>query len=408
MKRRDFIRNSTLVSLAASAGTTGLLAQQPKAPPPPKRNPPKPKPAPPPLADITPPVLQAVSETGVTVFWTVSAPATGWIEYGETPALGQVARGEVDGLLPYDERVLRVRLSGLKPGRVYHYRVQTAAFDFSHPYSVGRAEPQPGPVYQFKTLDAGAREMSFLVWNDTHQNKETLARLVEQLPRYPADFLFWNGDIFNAITTDEMMVAETLHPAGLEYAANRPLMFARGNHDVRGARARSLSRVLEPAGGKYYHQFRQGPVALIALDTGEDKVDTHQEYGGLVDFAGYRTQQTPWLEKAVARPEFQSAPFRILFTHIPLRGHGESVDSRTKWEATLRAAKVDLAISGHTHRYAHNEPTAEQPWPLLVGGGPAPAGATFIHVHATERELTYRMFGLGGQTIGEWQIKRRT
>src|SRR5687767_14245629 len=95
MQRREFLKTSALVSLAASAVSVEALAQ-------PKRNPPKPKAPPPPVSGITPPVLQSVSETGVTVFWTTTSAATGWVEYGETADLGQVARGEIDGLLPYD------------------------------------------------------------------------------------------------------------------------------------------------------------------------------------------------------------------------------------------------------------------------------------------------------------------
>lgn len=53
------------------------------------------------------------------------------------------------------------------------------------------------------------------------------------------------------------------------------------------------------------------------------------------------------------------------------------------------------------------EPAGEQPWPLLVGGGPAPAAATFIHVHATTERLAYRMFDLGGKPVGEWELVRR-
>ncbi len=400
MHRRDFLKATAFVSLAASSGSLAADAL------PKKRKTPQPKPPPPPVPGITPPVLQAISETGVTVFWTTSAPATGWVEYGETPALGQVARGEVDGLLPYDERVLCVRLSGLQSGRVYHYRVQTAAFDFTHPYSVGRGAAQPGPIFEFRTLDAGASEARFIVWNDTHQNQDTIAQLIEQSARHPADFLFWNGDLFNAITTDAMLEEEVLHPAGREYAARRPVLFGRGNHDVRGARARLLHRVLEPAGGRYYHHFLHGPAAFLTLDTGEDKVDTHQEFGGLTDFAGYRSAQVPWLEAALARPELGAAPFRILFTHIPLRGPGQSADAREKWEGLLRRGRVDLAISGHTHRHTHHAPTAEQPWPLLIGGGPTAAGATFIHGHVTQEKLSYRLHGLDGRVIGEWQIAR--
>ncbi len=399
MNRRIFLKHSTLASIALTAPSARTFAQTRKKP--------QPKAPPLPLAGTTPPVLQNASETAVTVFWTTSGPATGWVEYGESPSLGYVARGEVEGLLPYDHRVLRVRLTGLTPGRTYHYRVQTAAFDFSHPYSVGRGAAQPGPLYSFTTLNRAAATTSFIVWNDTHQNKDTLARLIGHLPNHPADFLVWNGDMFNFIMSEETLIQESLHPAGLEYAATRPLVFSRGNHDVRGSVARMLGRTLEPPAGKYYHRFQQGPAACLVLDTGEDKPDNDPEYGGLVDFASYRSTQREWLAANVAQPEFQLAPFRILFTHIPLRGRGASADSREKWESLLRAGRVDFAISGHTHQHAYHEPTPEQPWPLLVGGGPAATNATFIHARVTAERLYIRLFNLEGKNLGQWEISRR-
>jgi hypothetical protein len=97
-------------------------------------------------------------------------------------------------------------------------------------YSVGRGEAQPGPVYSFRTFSEAAATTSFIVWNDTHQNQETLSRLIGHLPRHPADFLVWNGDMFNFITSEDALIREPLHPAGLEYAATQPLVFSRGNH----------------------------------------------------------------------------------------------------------------------------------------------------------------------------------
>src|SRR5687768_5044906 len=50
----------------------------------------------------SPPVLQNPSSNGVTVVWAVSAPATGWVEYGATPELGQRAETAAYGLRPFD------------------------------------------------------------------------------------------------------------------------------------------------------------------------------------------------------------------------------------------------------------------------------------------------------------------
>jgi hypothetical protein len=395
MNRRAFVKTASSAALVAGLTPDQLLAQAISS---------DPKTPPAPLAGITPPVLQNATPTAVTVFWSTNAPATGWVEYGETENLGQSARGGEYGLLPYDPRVLRVRLTGLRPGRNYFYRVHTKPVDFAGPYDIRVGEAVAGPVYSFKTLDAGAESTSFVMWNDTHQNNETLARLIEHRPRFSADFLLWNGDIFNDVRTEDMLIAETLFPAGREYAARLPLVFACGNHDVRGAQARSLNRAIEVPAGRRYYTFRQGPIAFVVLDTGEDKDDTHREYGGLNDFASYRLEQQRWLEEALRDPQFTSAPFRILITHIPLRGREHSADSRAKWEGLLAKARLDFALSGHTHVHAYNEPEPAQPWPLLVGGGPKPEKATFIHVEATSRLLRVRMFGLDGGELGKWEV----
>lgn len=397
LNRRDFLRTSAVATLAASLGATGRAKTADETP----------KPPPAPLAGTTPPVLQNMSETAATVFWSASRPATGWVEFGETEALGQIASGAEGGLLPYDPRVLRVRLTGLRPGRKYFYRTQTAPVDFAGPYDIRRGEAVASPIHRFTTFNAAAEQVNFVVWNDTHQNNVTLAKLARYLPDFPADFLLWNGDIFNDVRDDDMLIAETLHPAGQEYAATRPLVFARGNHDVRGAQARSLGRALEAPEGKYYFAFRQGPVALVVLDTGEDKADSHPEYGGLGDFTSYRAEQRAWLAHALDQAEFRTAPFRVLVTHIPLRGFEESKDSRAKWEALLRPARFDFAFSGHTHRHAYNEPSPEQPWPLLVGGGPKPEAATFIHVQGTAAALHVRMYDLERKELGRWDVARR-
>jgi acid phosphatase type 7 len=397
MNRRTFLKAAATATVAGVA-LPHLMAQTKT---------PAPKSPPPPLTGITPPVLQNVSETAITVTWSVNAPATGWVEFGETESLGRTARGGRAGLLPYDPRVLRVRLTDLKPGTAYFYRVCTAPVEFKTAYDIRRGEATIGPIYGFKTLDAGASSTAFTIWNDTHQNVTTLTKLIERLPRYPADFLVWNGDIFNDVTTEDMLIAETLFPAQREYAATRPLVFTCGNHDVRGAHARELDRTIEVPDGKRYYSFRQGPVAFLVLDTGEDKIDTHPEYGGLNDFASYRLEQQPWLKRAIAEPAFQSAPFRVLLTHIPLRGFEHSADSRAKWEPLLAQARIDFAISGHTHRYAYNAPEPAQPWPLLVGGGPKPEQATYIDVAATTQRLTVRMFGLDDRDLGQWDVERR-
>src|SRR5947209_2629786 len=132
MNRRSFLGRSAIVSLGAAFSRAGLQAQTAEPAPAVAAKPTLP---PGPVA-TTPPVLQDMTERSVRVFWSTTAPAGGWVEYGTTPELGLVARGENAGLLPYDPRVLSVPLSGLKPGTKYYYRTQTVPVDFKGPYNI--------------------------------------------------------------------------------------------------------------------------------------------------------------------------------------------------------------------------------------------------------------------------------
>ena len=66
----------------------------------------------------------------VTVRWGVACPSTGFVEYGDTPDLGNTAHGLVDGLRPYDDTVIAVRVAGLKPGARVYYRTVTEPIRF--------------------------------------------------------------------------------------------------------------------------------------------------------------------------------------------------------------------------------------------------------------------------------------
>ncbi|RYG24347.1 MAG: metallophosphoesterase, partial [Burkholderiales bacterium] len=297
------------------------------------------------------------------------------------------------------------------------YRVHAVPVTFETAYKVHRGEPVVTAPRSFRTLNPAAATASFTVWNDTHQNKETVRKLIALHSKEPGDFLMWNGDITNDVTTEQLLIDEYLNPAGEAYADSTPLFFSRGNHDVRGEAARLLSGYAPGLGGAYHYVFRHGPVGCVVLDTGEDKPDETPTYAGLNDFAAHRTAQRQWLERAIQDPAFSSAPFRIAIMHIPLFWDGDvpanwpSVwgghhgwiceDGRKKWHDLLEKAGVRLVISGHTHRSAWFPPNAEHSYAQLTGGGPKPEQATTIRVQADAKKMQVRVANLAGKALFE-------
>lgn len=372
----------------------------------------------------SPPTLQNPAPDGVTIVWAVGVPATGWVEYGETQELGERVDAPRYGLNPYSDRFLSVRLTGLKPRKTYFYRVVVRPIGFHTAYRIESGEPVASDVYQFTLPDPTADAASFAVINDTHENLSTLQSITEQLAVEPADMTIWNGDLFNDIYNRDQIVSQVLRPAGAAYAAERPVLFVSGNHDVRGPLARELSQAItpwsseEPLGRCF--AVRQGPLACIGLDTGEDKPDRHPVFAGLANFEPYRAAQRDWLAQALKRPEIASAPFVVVFCHIPLwglPGHngGDTLEgyayycrnAQELWHPVLEEANVQLVISGHMHRFRYDAPTAEHSYGQIVGGGPQPKSATLIRGAVKKDQLEVVAYNLEKHELGRWTFKPR-
>ncbi len=357
------------------------------------------------------PVLTNPAPDAVTVMWAANAPATGWVEYGETEQLGQLARGWDQGLLPFEDRYMKIRLQGLKPGTRYFYRVRSeyTVYDW-HKGILCDTEPAAvSEIYSFTTHDTRAAETRFTIWNDTHEQPDTLRALHAAHEKSPGDFMVWNGDLATDLYSEEMMLEQYLNPAGLPFAARTPYYFVRGNHDTRGPYARGITRVTDVPEDRFYYSFRQGPLAVIVLDTGEPEADP--VFSKLSDFEPFRAQQALWLAKAIERPEFAGAPYRLLICHIPLWWKNERrtgtycMDARVKWHDLLVKGRIQAVISGHTHEpdcYRANE---RHPYVQLIGGGPRPAWATYIQGHADKDRLKLTQYKLSGAVQFEVEIK---
>lgn len=377
-----------------------------------------------PLLLDSPPVLQTPTSHSIGVAWAVGGNATGWVDYGDTPELGKRAIASAHGLNPLSERYLSARITGLTPGQTVYYRVGVAPIHFKNAYNIERGEAVMGPVYQFKTTSAGPESASFACINDTHQNKTTLTKLADALAESPGDYLVWNGDVFNDIYDDNQVVEQILRPVDRPYAAERAVLFTGGNHDVRGPHARVLDNAVLPWTGQgplgRSFAVRQGPLAMIGLDTGEDKPDAHPVFAGLANFEPYREAQRDWLAEVLKQEEISTAPHLVVFCHIPLRGRegdngGNTLEGYARycqqgqelWAPLLSEAKAALVISGHTHRYRYDKPNDDFPFAQLVGGAPQPERATLIRGTADGGTLTVTVVDLEGKELGSWKYPAR-
>lgn len=363
-----------------------------------------------------PPVVSGPGSDDVTILQPLQRMATGHLEYAVEEGDWNRVEALHAGMRPLSEHVLKFRMPDLPPGKRIRYRVVAHTIgwvkvrQFYHG-EMKAGQPQTTEVREFRALDPTADSTSFVVWNDTHENDETLAALQKHTAVLKPDFLLWNGDQSNDVHFERDMAGQFLTPSGMSIADQWPLAYVRGNHECRGPAAWSLPDFTGSPNDEFFYGFRSGPIAALVMDTGEDKSDSNQAYGGTAAYAKMQEAQTEWLKQIVREEWFRSAPHKILFCHIPLwisqqkpgvfGGHSLC---RELWSPTLIDAGIKLVISGHTHTHGWMPIRDDQPIAQLIGGGPGPASATLIHATADTKELRLRVLKLDGTSAADIRL----
>ena len=352
------------------------------------------------------PMLQNYAETSIGIAFAVNDMANGYVIYGEKPDLSDGHKVMCGGFRTTEisDRVIQVRLTGLKPSTTYYYRIGADRIAYKGGYNMKvTGNEEDSHTYQFTTAGANSRA-HFCVINDTHVEWEVFRRAIEKIAQLSPSCVVWNGDASNVEETIEAQMRIFLKPeiTRKDYAAQVPYLFCPGNHDLRGMANRHLERVWmyrqpEERSSRDWDlgrnfAVRMGEVAMIGLDTGEDKLDTNPKFAGLFNSKAYREAQTTWLRDALRQPEIAKAPYLVAFCHIPLfddnpkQNPGDvapddkdpqydtdyAMWQRTcaqLWTPLLEKAHCQLIITAHQHRYRYDKPTDKRPWAQIVGGG---------------------------------------
>ena len=167
-----------------------------------------------------------------------------------------------------------------------------------------------------------------------------------------------NGDIPNHSGDVENFNSIYRIAAGITHG-HCPVVFSRGNHDTRGIHAEEFGLYTPTQNGKTYYSFRVGSLWGLVLDCGEDKDDSHEEYGHTVCFHHFRQQETKFIKNIIsnAKTEYDAdgVKNRIVICHIPFTYVHESPfdieqDTYSEWAQLLRDyVHPQLMLFGHNH-----------------------------------------------------------
>lgn len=413
LPRREFLRALALAALLG--GARPLLAQAPATAPDFEKDP---------LPDVLAPYLQIVQTAGGTWVCVPARSAKEVVVEGWDPD-----RDRVSGRNPATARPIRgtpwtIWMAAVAPGLPYRIMVD--------------GKPHGGLRRVRRPSDAQVARVAFL--NDLHDRTGTLALAARQLTPANHDLTVLLGDIFNDPSGRDgaERTFRTLHAlAALLRADEVPMLYLPGNHDYRGAFADRVDDLfLAPRSDPLRHDpnggigaadqgwdFRLGPVALLAADTGED-FDKRPDL-----FRPLRQRQLGSLREALARSA--GARWRVLLTHIPLFSDDiwNSEHARETWTPALAEGKVDAALAGHVHEWKIIPAGKEQaitfkaspkdaqpisrvvrytpPFPTVIGGGPDPKAATLMLLEATDSRLAVRVLAaVDGRELTRLELAR--
>lgn len=346
------------------------------------------------------PYLVGLSDSAVSVVWMTDTPSHSKVRFGTGDALTEVSEPAVDGLVPVGLRHV-VTLRGLKPGATYRYQAVSTRVVKLKAYWPDKGLATESRVAAFTTFDSRKPTASFSAITDTHEDVARINKLMKMVDWSTTDALVHLGDAFDWVDTEDQLFRRWLTPITAALAGAKPLLYARGNHELRGPFARNVADYVPTPEGRFYFARDLGPVHLMVLDTGEDKPDDTNVYADLNRTTAYRAEELAWLRNHVKdEPRVATAPFRVVTVHQPKWGW--LANGPAEWMALANSARIDLMIAGHNHRFSYEPPNAEHAYHLLVVGQDQVA-----RVDATASELKVVVTGTDGVIVKTLVIPKR-
>ncbi|MDR2121295.1 MAG: endonuclease/exonuclease/phosphatase family protein [Tannerella sp.] len=349
----------------------------------------------------TKPYLQNPFDGGISITWFTSVPAHGWVEYGADPSMLRKAEDVADGQVVCNTTRHRIRLTGLRPGATYCYRVCAREITLYRAYRKEFGDTVRSNIYTFRIPDA-ADDFTALVFNDLHKRQDVLDRLHAQVEGTDYDFTIFNGDCIDDPADEDEAIGFLSRMNEAVRAETHPVVFLRGNHEIRNAYSLRMRELLDYAGSSTFGAFSWGDTRFVLLDCGEDKPDSTWVYYGLNDFDALRREQADFLREELSSKAFKRATRRALIHHIPLYGMGDGAYNPclALWGGLLAGAPFDICLNGHTHRHAyHPAGTAGNRFPVMIGGGNRVETATVMILRKKKKALSLKVVHANGETL---------
>jgi len=293
------------------------------------------------------PVVYAVEDTYQIVFSTTDS-AIAWVQVGQECYYDLYA-----GSMRSAKTVHKIELPQKILDTAGGYTVHAQQMIYRGPFG-GYKGKVISQSYSFRGVsDQGS--LAYYALSDVHQAKEAAIRAASG---EKIDFLVLAGDLISMVETDTD-VRFTNELAHAITGGEIPVVYARGNHEIKGEQGEEFYRYVGSRNQEYFYWFTLGSrVFGVVLDLGEDHEDDWWEYYGTAQFDLYRSRQSDMLRQLLQSEVYKNYDYRLAVCHIPVvhvNKHGYFESFKLEWTELLNAMEFDMCISGHEHEL----------WPLL-------------------------------------------
>ena len=165
------------------------------------------------------------------------------------------------------------------------------------------------------------------------------------------DFLVILGDTVSMVESKKDANASSAMASAITNGSI-PVVYARGNHEIKGETAEELYKYVGSQDQRFYFTFSLGDVKGIVLDLGEDHDDDWWEYYDTAQFDLYRDEQTALLKQCINEDFFAGCNYRMVLCHIPVTFVNDSHNHeryKTEWTKLINEMDIDVMLSGHEH-----------------------------------------------------------
>ena len=203
-------------------------------------------------------------------------------------------------------------------------------------------------TYNFRPVDT-SDGLSYYSLADIHMAGNASAKAASYLQ--DKELLVLAGDIVSMMDTyaDANLVNEY---ANKITNGEIPVVYARGNHEIKGKYAEKFHNFVGTKGESFYYNFYLDGIYGLVLDIGEDHDDDYWEYYDTSYYYDYREEQINLLKQEVALKNYENYDYRLVVCHIPVvfvNNRKNHADQKERMTELLNQMNIDMMISGHQH-----------------------------------------------------------